>query len=155
MADDHTGNLLTAGTVAVGGWVEGTIETAGDEDWFAVELEAGVGYRIDLEGSDTGGGTLEDPLLRWLHDENGAGVRGTRNDDGGSGRNARQVFIPDESGTYYISANGAGSGTGSYRLSVTQVNPPPEPPQVVQEPPAFDAHFLNNSSWGHIERQML
>ena len=139
MSDDYSHDLLTTGTVTVGGWVEGTIETAGDQDWFAVELEAGVEYRIDLEGSDTQGGTLEDPLLRWLHDKNGAGVRGTRNDDGGEGRNARQVFTPTESGTYYISANGAGSDTGSYRLSVTQVNPPPGPPQVVQQPPAFDA----------------
>ena len=139
MSDDYSHDLLTTGTVTVGGSVQGAIETAGDQDWFAVELVAGVEYRIDLEGNDTGGGTLEDPLLRWLHDENGAGVRGTRNDDGGEGRNARQVFTPTESGTYYISANGAGSGTGSYRLSVTQVNPPPEPPQVVQEPPAFDA----------------
>ena len=136
MADDYTGNLLTAGTVAVGGWVEGTIETAGDEDWFAVQLEAGVEYRIDLEGSDTGGGTLADPLLRWLHDDSDAGVRGTRDDDGGSGRNARQVFTPDESGTYYISANGAGTGTGTYKLSVTQVNPPPPAPDppAVQDP---------------------
>ena len=139
MADDYSHDLLTSGTVTVGGSVQGSIETAGDQDWFAVELEAGVEYRIDLEGSDTQGGTLEDPLLRWLHDESGAGVRGTRNDDGGEGDNARQVFTPTESGTYYISANGAGSGTGSYRLSVTQVNPPPEPPQVVQEPPAFEA----------------
>ena len=58
MADDYTHDLLTTGAVTVGGSVQGTIETAGDEDWSAVELEAGVEYRIDLKGSDTGGGTL-------------------------------------------------------------------------------------------------
>ena len=119
-------DTTTTGVVVVGGSVTGTIESAGDQDWYAVALEGGVEYRIDLEGSPTGGGTLSDPLLRWLHDANGAGVPGTRDDDGGEGANARQVFRPTEGGTYYISANGADSETGTYRLSVTQVDPPPD-----------------------------
>ena len=122
--EDFSANTSTAGEVAVGGSVTGTIGSSGDQDWIAVELVAGVEYRIDLEGSETGAGTLADPLLRWLHDPDGAGIRGSRNDDGGEGENARQVFTPTESGTYYISANGKGSGTGTYRLSVTQVSPP-------------------------------
>ena len=126
MTDDFSANANTIGSVTVGGWVEGAIETAGDEDRFAVELEAGVTYRIDLEGSETGVGTLADPLLRWLHDSIGKGIRGTKNNNGGEGLNARQEFTPTESGTYYISANGKGSGTGTYRLSVTQENPPPQ-----------------------------
>ena len=129
--EDFSANTSTAGRVAVGGSVTGNIGPSGDEDWFAVELVAGVEYRIDLEDSETGAGALADPLLRWLHDPDGAGIRGTRNDDGGEGDNARQVFTPTESGTYYISANGKGSGTGTYRLSVTQVSPP------AQEAPAF------------------
>ena len=129
--EDFSASTSTAGRVAVGDSVTGSIGSSGDEDWFAVELVAGVEYRIDLEGSETGAGTLADPLLRWLHDPDGAGIRGSRNDDGGQGDNARQVFTPTESGTYYISANGKGSGTGTYRLSVTQVSPP------AQEAPAF------------------
>ena len=129
--EDFSANTSTAGRVAVGGSATGEIGSSGDRDWYAVELVAGVEYRIDLEGGETGVGTLADPLLRWLHDSGGAGIRGTRNDDGGQGDNARQEFTPTESGTYYISANGKGSGTGTYRLSVTQVSPP------AQEAPAF------------------
>ena len=125
MSDDYSADRQTTGTVMVGGSVTGEIETAGDQDWFAVELEAGVEYRIDLEGSVTAGGTLVDPWLRWLHDADGAGIRGTRDDDGGEGLNARQVFTPTESGIYYISANGAQGQTGSYTLSVTRLTPPP------------------------------
>ena len=125
MADDYAGSRATTGRVTVGNPVTGTIESAGDQDWFAVELEGGVEYRIDLEGAPTGAGTLADPFLRWLHDANGAGIRNTRDHDGGEGANARQVFRPDEGGTYYISANGAGSHTGTYRLSVTQIDPAP------------------------------
>ena len=129
--EDFSANTSTAGRIAVDGAATGNIGSSGDQDWHAVELVAGVEYRIDLEGSETGVGTLADPLLRWLHDSGGAGIRGTRDDDGGQGDNARQEFTPTESGTYYISANGKGSGTGTYRLSVTQVSPP------AQEAPAF------------------
>ena len=125
MADDYSANRQTAGVVAVGGSVTGEIETSGDQDWFAVELEAGVEYQIDLEGSATGGGTLEDPWLRWLHDADRVGIRGTRDLDGGEGLNARQVFTPQTSGVYYISANGAQGQTGGYTLSVTRLTPQP------------------------------
>ena len=137
--EDFSANTSTAGRIAVDGAATGNIGSSGDRDWYAVELVAGVEYRIDLEGSETGVGTLADPLLRWLHDSGGAGIRGTRNDDGGEGENARQQFTPAESGTYYISANGKGSGTGTYRLSVTQVSPPAqEAPDFGRPSYAFD-----------------
>ena len=139
--EDFSANTSTAGRIAVGDSVTGNIGSSGDQDWYAVELVAGVEYRIDLEGGETGVGTLADPLLRWLHDSGGAGIRGTRNDDGGQGDNARQEFTPTESGTYYISANGKGSGTGTYRLSVTQ--------QSVSEPDGED-FSANTSTDGRV-----
>ena len=33
---------------------------------FAIEVEAGTTYRFDLEGRDTGSGSLRDPVLRCL-----------------------------------------------------------------------------------------
>ena len=71
MPDDFTSNTSTTGTVAVGGSATGDIETGNDRDWFAVELEANTNYRIDLEGSPTGNGTLHNPYLRGVHDANG------------------------------------------------------------------------------------
>ncbi len=111
----------TAATVAAGGSATGVIERAGDSDWFAVTFEAGRTYRIDLEGSPTSAGTLGDPWLRGIHDGDGDLIEGTANDDGGLGRNSRLTFEADSDGTHYIAAGAAGSGTGTYELSVEEV----------------------------------
>ena len=123
MPDDFSDSISTTGRVAVGGSVTGEIESAGDSDAYAVELEAGITYRIDMEGAATGRGTLADPFLRWLRDGMGTGIRGTRDHDSGEGTNARQVFTPVESGTYYISARGNGNAAGTYTLTVTDLSP--------------------------------
>ena len=62
-ATDLPADTTTTGEVDVGGSVTGNIETFADGDWFAVVLEAGKTYQIDLEGEYGGGGTLEDPFL--------------------------------------------------------------------------------------------
>ena len=54
MPDDYASTTQTTGTVPVGGSATGEIETSRDRDWFAVTLEAGTTYRIDLNGSRTG-----------------------------------------------------------------------------------------------------
>ena len=97
------------------------MNSSGDEDWFAVDLRAGVLYRIDLEGSPTGRGTLSDPYLRGIRDSNGNLLSGTTDDDGGTGRNSLKFFTPDSDGTYYVAAGAYGSATGIYRVSVTPV----------------------------------
>ena len=84
-------------------------------------LEAGRIYRIDLEGSHTGGGTLWDPFLRGVYDAAGVRIGGTGNDDGGSGPNSRVFFRADEAGTYYVAAGAYGTRKGTYTLSVTEV----------------------------------
>ena len=86
-------------------------------------------YRIDLEGAATGKGTLADPFLRWLRDSSGNGLRGTRDNDGGEGLNPRQVFTPQLSGTYYITASGQSDSVGTYTLTVTDTSQ--------QQAPAF------------------
>ena len=118
--DDYAAGTDTAGTVAVGGPATGDIEQPGDQDWFAVELEAGKAYRIDLEGSGTNAGTLRDPYLRGIHGSQGNYI-GSTDDDDGSGRNSRVVFITETAGTYYVSAGAHSSEIGTYKLSVTDV----------------------------------
>ena len=122
--DDFSDDTDTTGTVAVGGSVRGRVGKPDDVDWFAVELEAGTRYRIELEGSPTGRGTLTDPYLRGIYDADGNAISGTTNDDGGRGANSEVVFDAPESGTYYISAGAFqdwfGGYTGTYRLSVSE-----------------------------------
>ena len=145
MPDDYSADVQTTGAVAVGGSATGTIETAHDQDWFAVELVAGRTYQFDLGGSPSGGGTLRDTFLRAIYDSEGRYQSGSYNDDFEGGRDSRVTFTARETGTYYVRASGDRNETGTYTLSVTDVtpgsveNPPPaEPPAetVAPEDPA-------------------
>ena len=124
---DLPDGVSTTGRVAVGGSATGKIHVFNDHDWFAVELEAGSTYRIDLEGSWTGGGTMRNPHLGSVRDADGVRILYTRDDDGGAGYNARVTFTATDAGTYYLVAGNSyvytGGGEydskGTYTLSVT------------------------------------
>lgn len=117
--DDYAGSTATTGVVSVGGSVSGNIESTQDTDWFRVTLTAGRLYQFDLEGSDTGQGTLADPFLRLM---DGAGGQIAIDFDSGTGNNARITFAPTSSGTYFLSADGSISpGLGTYKLSVADL----------------------------------
>lgn len=127
MVDDYAGNTSTTGTVSVGGARNGTIETAGDTDWFAITLQAGYTYTFDMLGLDSGNGTLADPYMR-IRDSSGNSL--ALDDDSGTGLNARiSGFTATYSGTYYISAGSStASGTGTYRVTATQTGTPTTTP---------------------------
>ena len=120
MPDDYSSTTQTTGAVAVGGSATGEIETSKDFDWFAVDLVAGHTYVIDLEGADSGGGALQDPVLRGLYDVDGNRIAGARDNDGGAGRDARLTFTAATTGTYYIEARGHSNQTGEYTVRVTE-----------------------------------
>ena len=102
---DFPDDRSTTGRVAVGGQVTGEIDSTGDADYFAVYLTSGVTYVFEMEGLDTGRGTLPDPLISGILDAEGILVSGVGRfaDGGGTGRNARGEFTPSETGTYYVS----------------------------------------------------
>ena len=121
-AGDYAANATTTGTVVVGGGpATGNIDSPGDRDWFAVDLEEGKTYRFDLRGSRNDG-TLPDPYLRGIYDEDGELIDGTTNDNGGWRNNSHVGFTPDESATYYVSAGAYRDYTGTYTLSVEDVD---------------------------------
>ena len=175
MPDDYSADRFTTGAVAVGGSTTGTIETAYDEDWFAVDLVAGRTYAIDLRGSPTDDGTLSDPYLRGIYDAGGNRIANTTNDDGGQGYNSRVTFTATESGTHYIAAGAWSSRQGTYEVEVTDTSPPivgpdvdsGDPPdgqeqvqqQVQQQPPAFGSQFygfeLEENADGSVARLSL
>ena len=111
----------TPGRVAVGGSATGAIGTAGDQDRFAVELEAGRTYQFDLTGSPGGGGTLPDTFFRAIYNSEGQYQADSYNDDFDGGRDSRVTFTATESGTYYVRVSGDRDEVGSYTLSVTDV----------------------------------
>ena len=106
------------GRVAVGGSATGAIGTDGDQDRFAVELEAGRTYQFDLTGSPGGGGTLPDTFFRAIYNSEGQYQADSYNDDFEGGRDSRVTFTPTESGTYYARVSGDRDEVGSYTLSV-------------------------------------
>ena len=114
--DDYTSNVRTQGFLAIGGNVSGTLEVAGDQDWFAVELVQGTAYAISMEGSTTGRGTLSDPKVAIL-DINGREL--AVDDDGGQGLNSLLQFVAPATGTFYVNAHAFGSETGSYLVSIS------------------------------------
>ena len=133
--EDFTANTDTVGRVLVGESVTGDIATAGDTDWFAVELEAGRTYRFDLAGE---GGF--DAFLRGIYDNEGSYIDGTTDDDGGEGLNARVEFTATGSGVHYVSARGQ-AATGTYELAVTDVTVEPGTPDT-SEPEALPPLLL-------------
>ena len=123
--DDFAADTGTTGEVAVGASVTGEFEASGDRDWFAVDLEAGRSYRIDLHGSTTGGGTAWWPELRGLHDADGnliEGTDGNLNSEIYSSRSNRVLYFTAKAdATYYVETGNYGSRLGTYTLSVTDV----------------------------------
>jgi Ca2+-binding RTX toxin-like protein len=117
--DDYTSDIATTGTVEVGGFVTGSIETFGDTDWFAVTLNAGQFYDISLTANHTNSSALHDPFITGVYDTNGDKLSNSSNDDNGDDtQNSSVTLKVAETGTYYVSA-GAARGSGDYLLSVS------------------------------------
>ena len=162
VAPDLVADASTTGTVAVGAATTGEIERYGDRDWFAVTLEAGKTYVVDLKGKDTGDGTLADPYLDGIRDAAGNRVGTTWDYDSGEGRNSQVTFTVETSGTYYVAAGASGRETGTYTLAVAEAPPAPTPvvsaPQV-RDPDDFAADAgttgtvsVGGEATGEIER---
>jgi Ca2+-binding RTX toxin-like protein len=118
--DDLSGTARTSGQLAVDAAPShGTIEVAGDHDWWGIQLTAGSSYTIKLTGAATGAGTLRDPLLR-LYD--GTGHLIVQDDDFGGTSDAQIDVSPSASSTYYVAAQAHNEAfTGTYTVSVTKV----------------------------------
>ena len=121
MPDDYTQDSSTTGALRVGDGATGEIEAGGDADWFKVRLQAGKTYRIDLEGSPTRAGTLEDPTLLGIYDSRARLLPDMGNDDGGHLLNSRVFFTADRYADYYIAAGARGTRKGTYKLLVEEV----------------------------------
>ena len=116
--DEIAANNTTAATAAINGTVSGSIDTSGDMDWFAVTLEAGQRYLISQNAT----GNLATPVLDSLVsviDSTGAVV--ASDDDSGPTNNARLSFTADTTGVYYIQADGFGTTTGEYGITIQEV----------------------------------
>ena len=94
------------------------VDSAGDRDWFAVELAAGVAYQIHMNGKSSGNGTLDDPFLHGVWSDDSTKLAGTADNDSGTGSDSQVLFVAPADGTYYIAAGAGASGVGTYEISV-------------------------------------
>ena len=154
--EDCTDGPDTTCRVAVDGSVTGNIGNNTDIDAFAVYLEAGHQYQIDLEGDDTSQGTLADPNIFGLYevrDDDTFQVAGRtlseiQDSDSGEGKNARLTYTSSTTKTYYILALGrpGENVTGTYRLS------------VMEKAGSGYGRFMSPegtaTAWGHAERHV-
>ena len=117
---DFPADNTTSGRVEVGASATGNISNA-DYDYFRVDLEAGKTYQFDLEGADSGRGTLVDPFLS-LYD--GSATFLLVDDDSGTNLNSQMVYKAASAGAHYLRATtGAANLTGTYTLSVRDITP--------------------------------
>ena len=101
-----------------------------DTDWFAVELEEGRTYRIDMKGAIlVAPGTLLDreltlrlPQINAIYDADGDYLFNTRSRDESSAHHLfRVTFHAHDDGTYYIAASGESFEEGGYELRVIDI----------------------------------
>ncbi len=96
-----------------------------DTDWFAVELEEGRTYRIDMEGAihaDDDDLTLRLPQINAIYNEDGEFLVNTfDSDESDSHYLFRVTFHAHDDGTYYIAASGESHEWGTYELRVKDI----------------------------------
>ncbi len=114
--DDHANALGVGATpVTSGTAITGTIDVAGDRDYFSVEVTLGESESATIFATTTGS---TDSAGR-LYDSDGTQL--ASNNDDGAGFNFQLESTITASGTYYVRVNGGDqfTTTGDYSLTVT------------------------------------
>ena len=166
IGDDFPADTSTTGTVEVGGTVRGRVWYPRDQDWFAVTLDAGTRYQVDLKGEATSNGSLYDSYLWGIHDANGTHIPGTDDFDSGEEwssvhANSLVFFTPEETGLYYIAAGGDWRlrAKGTYRLFVTDTTQEDDYPADTSTPGVVEVgstvtgwlHYTRDRDWFGVE----
>ena len=117
-------------TAAPGAPVTGTIDSAGDRDWFRMPIISNERvYLMEVKGADTEDGTLTHSRITGVYDADGnlirySGVPGqfdTESDSGLTPNNAAIMFTPPAKGTYFLEVTGDEEATGTYTALVRDI----------------------------------
>ena len=107
-SDDYVGaSILTTGRVTAGSATNGRLETAGDTDWYAINLVAGKQYTFTLETAESDG--LFDPYLKLYSSD---GVTLVNESDDVNGLDSQIDVVITAAGKYYLEASSGSSGSG-------------------------------------------
>lgn len=118
VADDHAATQVGAGTLVVGAApTGGTLEVAGDRDWYGVTLQAGVTYQFLLAGGEGDGRYASSTALLQLMDASGEVLKAAASRTLVDAAHAHVLqFVPQQGGTYYLEVGDYGSPKGSYTV---------------------------------------
>jgi serralysin len=133
---DHHAITENLGNLAIGSTASHVIELAGDHDRYGVELVAGQTYTFTMVG--TGTVDLRDPYLR-LYAAGGTSLVAS-NDSSGPNGSSFFRYTADQTGTFYLDAAAANSGTGQYGISATLGT-------QAQLDDAMGEGMIDNNSW--------
>lgn len=139
--DDYYATVDTAGALSLGSPATGRIEMVGDEDWFEIQLIAGMDYRFSAQSNnlETTYLQLKDSQGQWL----ASGFQG-------NSENAAAIsYTPAEVGTYYLAVSDLGGDTtGDYQVSLALNNASDEAadsvPLGVTAPTEGDSNHTNH-----------
>jgi len=123
--DDFAASTSTTGRISHGMPLQGVIGVRDDRDWIKVHLDAGRTYVFDLQGAQSGGGTLDIRQAGLsLLDERGGTMAYGRIPGGATGSDPRVQYVASSSGDYYLEVRGNGSADslGSYTVQEVQTN---------------------------------
>jgi Ca2+-binding RTX toxin-like protein len=109
------------GALQLGIQSAGRIEQSWDHDLFAIQLQAGQTYTIQVYNRAEDPAPLGDPMLA-VYDKSGTVL--AKNDDRASdSSNSLVSFTPALSGVYYVQAGAYETLTGAYSVDVTSTGP--------------------------------
>ena len=107
-ADDHADSGANGTALTIGQSQAGSIEQAGDRDFFRVTLTAGTRYTIRVTGQD--GASLFVFVTKPSGTSQGSAFSN-------SSQVAETTFTADQSGTYVIEVSAGNGQTGRYSLT--------------------------------------
>lgn len=116
--DDIGDTPSTAATLPVNGRASGQIQSPGDTDWFAMSLQAGQSYRLEMDAD-----FFFQTRQAGVFDASGTLLPGTDNAVSifGFGTLRTQDFTPPTTGTYYLAAGAQQNETGAYTVRATHL----------------------------------
>lgn len=117
--DDHGDDIYSATKLGIGHARNGLLATRDDIDAFAITVEDGKSYQIDLASRPGAQHPLDDPYMEMVNEFWDSIAW---DDDSGPGNNARITFTAEEDATYFIGVLDSNSGYGGYRISIAEVD---------------------------------
>lgn len=114
-ADTDTSGLITFNSVSAPP-VSGSIEVAGDQDWFKVTLREDAFYHFDIMRDGAGTYDISDAQLK-LFDANGLPAQGNFYNQNATADSSWFFVKVAEAGDYYLAAEPDGRYQGDYTLS--------------------------------------